>query len=253
MSNSPEVAMTVIEPGGRRWAQLLDINWPARELIPLIVKRLDLPEQADYELSHTRSARVMKPGDTLLAIGIAAGEELQLSPVRNKFLYDLLGKLYDEAVGYVAGELWGLAESRLETILRLDPDYPDTKGVRLALDNRAAATGIAARAPGQPPPAAPKPAPAPSTVYSPSPSPASAANRPPVAPSTAQAPVAQAAKPRSACAVLAMLLGGIFLVVVILAAAAFAWFTLREPESSGSQGSGAIPTTEGEPDRKSVV
>lgn len=245
MSNSPEVAMTVIEPGGRRWAQLLDINWPTRELIPLIVKRLDLPEQVDYDLSHVRSARVLKPADTLLSIGIVAGEELQLNPVRNKFLYDLLGKLYDEAVGYVASELWGQAESRLETILRLDPAYPDSKGVRLALDKRAGTTNHVAHPPGEPPAATPKAAstpPAPSTAYSPS---KSTTGRPPAAPSTAQpAPVAQATKPRSACAVLALLIGGIVIVGLIVIAAGFAWFTLRSSESEGGR---PIPTTEGEP------
>lgn len=230
MSNAPEVAMTVIEPGGRRWAQLLDVTWPVSELLALIVSRLDLPEQLNYELQHVRSERVLKSGDTLHGIGIVAGEELQIRPVRNKFLYDLLNKLYDEAVGYVAKQLWGQAESRLETILRLDPEYPDPKGIRRTIENRTPSPG-----PVKPPPSEPvavKPA-APSTPTG-----------PPLTTATA-APAPQAsAKPRSACAVFAMLLGGIVLVLVILVAAAFAWFTLRSPANTES---GTIPTIEDEP------
>ena len=80
MSTASEVAMTVIEPGGRRWAQLLDVGWTVRDLLPLILSRLDLPEQLDYDLRHVRSDRVLKPGDTLQGIGIAAGEAVTREP-----------------------------------------------------------------------------------------------------------------------------------------------------------------------------
>ncbi len=70
------------------------------------------------------------------------------------------------------------------------------------------------------------------------------ATEPPTA-TAAQLPKAPA-KPRSACAVLAMLLGGILLLGLIVIAAGFAWFTLRSPEEE-STGGGTIPTIEGEP------
>lgn len=34
MNNSPEIAMTVIEPGGRHWAQWLNANWSLGDLLP---------------------------------------------------------------------------------------------------------------------------------------------------------------------------------------------------------------------------
>lgn len=252
MSTASEVAMTVIEPGGRRWAQLLDVGWTVRDLLPLILSRLDLPDQIDYDLRHVRSDRVLKPGDTLQGIGIAAGEELQIAPVRNKFLYDLLNKLYDEAVGYVAKQLWGQAESRLETIRRLDPEYPDPKGIWPAVAARTAAAAAAASGPsvyGKGEPAAPassgqpgyaKGEPVAPPTYTPPPP----GSSPPTA-AAAQLPKAPA-KPRSACAVLAILLGGILLLGLIVIAAGFAWFTLRSPEEE-STGGGTIPTIEGEP------
>lgn len=226
MSNTPDVAMTVIEPSGRRWAQLLNTSHPTRDLIPVILERLALPQEPDYELHHLRSGHTLRPAETLQGAGIEPGAELQLKPVRNKFLYDLLNKLYDEATGYAAKEIWGQVESRLETIFRMDPDYPDTQGLRQALLGRgvAIAGGYAA---------ATRPETAQAATSVP---PATAATPPPATTPVYKAPPAQPAqaqpKGRSACSVLAMLLAGIFVVGLVLVGAAYVWFTRMSAEES---------------------
>ena len=241
MNNTPEVAMTVIEPGGRRWAQLLNVSWAVRDLLPVILGRLDLPERLNYELQHVRSGRVLGAGDSLQSIGIAAGEELQLKPVRDKLLIDLLDALYGEAVGYVAKQLWGQAESRIETIFRLDPQYPDPKGVQQALNWRSSPSGppnySSANPPSTPSVASPTSSSGPqqppysNPQYTGSPQPQYTGG--PVS----QSPVAQAggaaSKPRSACAILAIVLGGLVLLGVVVVVAAYAWFVQRTPEPMG--------------------
>jgi hypothetical protein len=239
MNTMPEVAMTVIEPGGRRWAQLLNVTWAVRELLPEIVARLDLPQGINYELSHIRSARVLRPGDSLQSAGIVAGEELQIKPVRDKLFFDLMDALYGEAVGYVAKQLWGQAEARLETLFRLDPQHPDPQGLRDKLARFPTPTGYSA---GEPAASAPARAPVssgpPATPIS---GPSPAAGLPP-APS---APLPAAAKkPRSACAIVAVLLGGLVLLFVVLAVGGAAWLFLRSDDNAGS---GVVPTIEGEP------
>jgi hypothetical protein len=251
MNNTPEVAMTVIEPGGRRWAQLLNVSWAVRDLLPVILGRLDLPERLNYELEHVRSGRVLGAGDSLQSIGIAAGEELQLKPVRDKLLIDLLDALYGEAVGYVAKQLWGQAESRIETIFRLDPRYPDPKGVRQALAARPTPSGATTSPGSQPgyttptgttsPASSPRPqsaSPQPPYTGGPQPQPTTPqpqyTGSPQPQPTMTQAGNAAAKPARSACSVLAILLGGL-LVLAVVAAAAFGWFVLRPAMNSGRE------------------
>jgi hypothetical protein len=246
MNNSPEIAMTVIEPGGRRWAQLLNVYWSLGDLLPLIISRLDLPDRVNYELHHVRSGRILKQGDSLSSAGIPAGEELQIKPVRNKLLTDLLDALYGEAVGYVAKQLWGQAESRLETLFRLEPDYPDPQGLRQAVATRVVPAGLAAAAAsgyagssasaGRPqPPPGPQPSYTgqPQSSYTPGPQPPyiGAPTQPPPSPT---ASATAAAKPaRSACGVIVILLGGLVLLGIAVVVAGYAWFMRREPEPAG--------------------
>lgn len=143
MSSNNEVAMTIIDPGNRRWAQLLDLGSKVQDLIPVIIKRIDLPEGINYQLIHIDSGRSLEATKTLLNYDISPGDMLQLSPVRDKLLTDLLDALYEEAVDYVAKELWGQAEARIETIRRLDPTYPDPQGVIPALAARSVVAGAA--------------------------------------------------------------------------------------------------------------
>lgn len=244
MSNSPEVAMTVIEPGGRRWAQLLNLTWPVRELLPLIVERLDLPKKLNYELQHVRSGHRLGDGDSLRSFGAAPGDEFLIRPMRDKLFIDLTDALYGEAVGYVAKQLWGQVESRLETIFRLDPDYPDPKGVRPALAAARGAAGgpTASTAPpagggsATPPPYTSGPSAAPSYT--------AGAAAPQPQPATMQ-PVVEATKPgRSACGIVVIVLGVFVLLGLALAVASYSWFMRRLAEPAGV----LIPTLISEPD-----
>lgn len=242
----PEVAMTIVEPGGRRWAQLLNINWKVLDLIPLIVRRLDLPQQLDYELERTLEGRTLRAQDTLLGAGVAAGEELLLRPVRNKLLADLLNALYEEAVGYVAKQLWGQAEAKLETVLRLDPFYPDAKGVKAALAARGLAPDPAGSAPvRQAPPTDP------ASVPSSSPPPVASSGPVTGGPSpTPTTTVKAAGKSRSGCFWVALVLGVLVLAFIVLAGGGIAWFlsnaTSILPDSASTLLPG-IPTSVSEP------
>ena len=250
MNGSPEVAMTVIEPGGRRWAQLLNVDWALNDLLPLILSRLDLPERINYELLHMRSGHVLAKGDSLRGVGIAPGEELQLRPVRNKLFLDLMDALYGEAVGYVGKQLWGQVESRLETLFRLDPNYPDPQNVLGAMAAAGRPLNVPGRA-GSAPTAPPTSAVPPSYTAGPyaagrpggvSGEPAYDAARPqpaatqPIGGSPSGAsPANAAAKPgRSSCGIVALILGGLVLLALIAAAAVFAFFLLAPANSSGS-------------------
>lgn len=251
MNSSPEVAMTVIEPGGRRWAQLLNVDWALSDLLPLILSRLDLPERINYELLHVRSGHVLGKGDSLRGVGIAPGEELQLRPVRNKLFFDLMDALYGQAVDYAAKELWGQVESRLETIFRLDPGYPDPQnvlGAMAAAGRPMSVPGYMGSAPAGGPPGASGP---PTYTAGPYPAaarpgggssdPLNAAPRPqpaaaqPIGPApSGPSPAGAVAKPgRSSCGVVALILGGLVLLALIAAAAVFAFFLLRPSGSSG--------------------
>lgn len=140
MTSRNEVAMTVVDPGNRRWAQLLDLEWLVQDIIPLIIERIDLPDSLDYELLHIDSGKKLALKNSLASYGISAGDLLQISPVRNKLLGDLLDALYEQAVDAAAEGLWGQAEALWEQIRRLDPIYPDPRGVEAAIAARTTAT-----------------------------------------------------------------------------------------------------------------
>lgn len=227
MSNSPEVAMTVIEPGGRRWAQLLNVDWAINDLLPLITSRLDLPDRINYELLHVRSGHVLGKGDSLHSLGIAAGEELQLRPVRDELFPNLMDALYGQAVDYAAMELWGQVESRLETIYRLDPNYPDPRNVLGTM----AAAGRPAIVPGGTggAPAASIPTTYTAGPYVTAERPGAIGSGSPLGsePMNAAPRPQPAAKPgRSSCGVVALILGVLVLLGLIAAAAVFAFFLL---------------------------
>lgn len=249
MNHSPEVAMTVIEPGGRRWAQLLNVDWALSDLLPLILSRLDLPDRINYELLHVRSGSVLGKGDSLRGVGIAPGEELQLRPVRNKLFFDLMDALYGQAVDYTAKELWGQVESRLETLFRLDPGYPDPRnvlGAMAAAGRPMNVPGYTGSAPASGPPAASIPptytagpyaaADRPGDVGSgplnAAPRPQPAAAQPIGASPSGPSPAGATAKPgRSSCGVAALVIGGLVLLALIAAAAVFALILLRGSDS----------------------
>ncbi len=246
MNSSPEVAMTLIEPGGRRWAQLLNVDWVLTDLLPLILSRLDLPDKINYELLHVRSGNVLGSGDSLRGMGIAPGEELQLRPVRNKLFFDLLDALYGQAVDFAAKELWGQVEARLETLFRLEPGYPDPQnvlGAMAAAGRPVPGSGFAGSAPVSSAPAAfipptytagpytaaDRPGGVDSELMNAAPRPQPAAAQP-----VGASPSIAAAKPgRSSCGIVALILGGLVLLALIAAAAVFTWFLLRPASGTG--------------------
>ena len=147
-----QIAVTILDPRGRRSAQLVETMIPVREVIPPLVKTLQLPESATYELIPV-GAQDALPGDkTPAACGVAPGAELRLMPERNRILKALLDKLYAEVEDHIKEQMWDLAKEKLEALLQLDPDYPDTRGLGEAIARRlqpgvnAAATAAASTA-----------------------------------------------------------------------------------------------------------
>lgn len=151
MTAKNEVALTILDPGEQRWAQLVDLDLLVKDVVPLLVMRLGLPDKLQYDLVQVDSGHKLGASSTLAQGGVAAGALLQLAVVRNKVLADLLDALYKEAVDYTAEQLWGQAEARLELIKRLDPFYPDPLGVGVAIATKTAAAGAGSLAKGTQP------------------------------------------------------------------------------------------------------
>ena len=134
-----DAAYTVVDPGGKRWAQLLDQTLPIRQLVPALCQRLDLPSELQYRLTYLAEERTLKVHETLAAARVPAGSELQLAPVRNALLRKLLDKLYEEARDHVLEELWDRAAAKWAEIRRLDENYPDPLDLQRRIKLRRAA------------------------------------------------------------------------------------------------------------------
>ena len=128
-----QIAVTILDPSNFRSAHLIETRLPIREVIPPIVARLNLPERATYQLFSLGGDNALPADKTPAEIGIPAGAELQLKPVRNAILKAILDKLYDEAKGYIADQAWEFAKAKLEELLVLDPTYPDPLGLEAAV------------------------------------------------------------------------------------------------------------------------
>jgi hypothetical protein len=135
-----EFAVAVIDPGGQRWAQLLDYNQPASYLVSLLVQKLDLPSKLRYQLVPQPGDRPMKQSETLAQLGVTAGGELAIRPNRDSLLKEFLDALYDEIEDAVRDELWDLAREKLNELDRLDPNYPDLKSLRTSIAVKLAAS-----------------------------------------------------------------------------------------------------------------
>jgi uncharacterized protein YlaN (UPF0358 family) len=138
-----EIAVVIIDPEKERWAQLADDQARIRELLPIFVGNLKLPEKLNYELLLSDAAKALSEKATLAAAGVVAGDELLIRPKRDSLLTKLLDKLYDEAKGYVKDKAWEMAKERMKAILRLDPQFPDPDELGKAIDGMIA-TGKAA-------------------------------------------------------------------------------------------------------------
>ncbi len=138
-----EIAVVIIDPEKQRWAQLADDQARIRELLPIFVANLKLPEKLNYQLLPSEAGKALAEKVTLAAAGVKAGDELLIRPKRDSLLTKLLDKLYDEAKGHVKDKAWEMAKERMKTILRLDPDFSDPANLRKAIDG-VVSTGKAA-------------------------------------------------------------------------------------------------------------
>lgn len=128
-----EIAFTIIEPNGKRWAQLLEDQFPVGELITILVDRLELPKQLNYQLTLLQTNKPLKRTATLLTAGIPAGSELELSPLHDQLFIKFRDALYKEAKKQAEKQLTEKAKAELEKIRRLDPQYPDPEGIGRSL------------------------------------------------------------------------------------------------------------------------
>lgn len=164
------IAVKVIDPSDQHWAQLLETHRPVRQLLPPLARQLELPEQLKYEMLREASGWTLADGQTLADAGVAAGEVLRLRPVRGPFLDAFLDALYEEAASFAAEKVWDEAQARLEMLHRVNPQYPDPKGLwRKVATQPTSPSGPGSKAPPpsvRPPPAGRSsgPAPAPGPV-----------------------------------------------------------------------------------------
>src|SRR3954463_5734705 len=115
-----QIAVTILDPSNKRSAHLVEARLPVRDVIPPIVSQLRLPEQATYQLLPLGNESALPAEKSLAEIGVPAGAELQIKPVRNQILKAILEKLYDEAKAYVEDQAWDLAKAKLESLFTLD-------------------------------------------------------------------------------------------------------------------------------------
>ncbi|MCH7639118.1 MAG: hypothetical protein IH855_06605 [Bacteroidetes bacterium] len=141
------IAVKVLDPAGQHWAQLLDPTQKVRRLLPLLVERLGLPDDLKYELVPEGASKALSMRSTLLEAGVVAGASLVLRPIRDGFLSAFLDNLYREAVSFGLEQGWDKVKAHLDTIYRLDPNYPDKRQLRkkVGID---AAKGVAGGAAG---------------------------------------------------------------------------------------------------------
>lgn len=131
-----EIAVLVIDPGSRKHAQLIEANRPVRDLIPVLVRRLRMPDDLNYQIIPAATGRAVPVNFTPTQAGIVAGSEVQLSPVQDDVFDAILRRIYKEAKNYVRDRLWDLAREKLEELHRVDPQYPDSAGIVQVVYNR---------------------------------------------------------------------------------------------------------------------
>jgi hypothetical protein len=143
-----QIAVTIIDPSNNRSAHLVETQIAVREVIPPVVKRLKLPERASYQLFPVGSENALPADRTLAENFVPAGAELALRPVRNQILKAILDKLYEDAQGYIEEQAWELAKEKLQEVFRLDPNYPDVRGLERVVAAQAGALRSGTRTQG---------------------------------------------------------------------------------------------------------
>lgn len=127
------IPVMILDIWGRRMPFQLDGNVPVFNLLPLVIKQFDLPENIRYQLIHSASRQPLHPNATLHQAQIFPGTELYVQPVRDGLLRALQDQLYDEAKGLIQDKLFDLAKQKLDGLYRLDPTYPDPDHLRQKL------------------------------------------------------------------------------------------------------------------------
>ncbi|MBI2899957.1 MAG: hypothetical protein HYY17_07215 [Planctomycetes bacterium] len=150
-----QAAFTIVEPGSRRSAQLLDVTIAVEEVLRRLVRTLDLPEELHYRLVQDATGRALAPGASLSASGVLPGEVILLEALRDAWFKRILDKLLDEARDYARDRVWDMVEERLERARRVDPSYPGLRELERVVDAGTAAPPVEVAPPVQPPAAAP--------------------------------------------------------------------------------------------------
>ena len=125
-----EIAFSIIDLHGKHWAQLLDVDRPVKNLIPVLVDQLGMPRELNYVLVPQGAEFPLNDNFSLAQLYIPAGAELFLRPLRDQLLKMLLDKLYDEVKDNIKDQLVDQAKDKLMKILDLDPVYPDPLGLK---------------------------------------------------------------------------------------------------------------------------
>src|SRR5262245_12584126 len=128
-----EIALKVVDPGGYRFAQLVDDQEQVRRLLPLFVDRLGLPRELNYYLVPSATGRALPADISFRQAGVKPGAELVIRVARDPLLQMLVAKLYKEAKRFMTDEVWDLARQRLRDLYRLDPNYGDPAHLRSAI------------------------------------------------------------------------------------------------------------------------
>jgi hypothetical protein len=125
-----EIAFSIIDLHGKRWALLLDVDYPLKNIIPGLVEYLGMPRGLNYVLVPQGAEFPLNDNFSLAQLYVPAGAEIFLRPLRDQILKMLLDKLYDEIKDNIKDQFVDQAKDKLMRILDLDPYYPDPLGFK---------------------------------------------------------------------------------------------------------------------------
>jgi len=133
------ISVMILDVWGRRLPFQLDGNVTVSNLLPLVIRQFDLPENIHYQLIHAASRQPLHPSTTLNQARIFPGTEFYIQPVHDGLLRALQDKLYGEVKGLIQDKLTDLAKQKFDELTRLDPSYPDPDHLRQKLWQQGAA------------------------------------------------------------------------------------------------------------------
>jgi TolB protein len=125
-----EIAITVVDPAGNRFARRVDNYALVRHVLPTFVKELGLPSELYYHLIPAGTRSKLPIEKSLVSCSVRPGAELLLIPVRDAVFERVTQRLYDEAQQLLAADQQDLAHARLDQLFRVLPDHPDPAGLR---------------------------------------------------------------------------------------------------------------------------